>query len=237
MTIKEFSDGFDTLLSSYAHQAPQGEEASPVDIALDEYEKSLFLTKAQKEIVIGLYNGRNIQGEAFENTEELRRYLSNIVTESTLDPETNLSGSVIGMGSMSKFFSLPEDLWFITYESVYVDDAQCDDMSILDVLPVTQDEYHKIKRNPFRGTSDRRVLRLDLSDGVIEIVSKHNVTKYYVRYLRKPSPIILIDLPDGLTIDKKFTVSPCMLHEALHQRILERAVQLAMQSRARVSNS
>ena len=40
----------------------------------------------------------------------------------------------------------------------------------MDVYPVTQDDYNKTKRNPFRGANDRRALRLDLSDGVIEIV-------------------------------------------------------------------
>ncbi len=34
-------------------------------------EKSIFLTKAQEEIIIDLYNGKNPFGDSFEKTEEL----------------------------------------------------------------------------------------------------------------------------------------------------------------------
>jgi hypothetical protein len=143
------------------------------------------------------------------------------------------------MDSKSKFFTLPEDLMFITYESVEISDGQCDDMTHLDVIPVRQDEYHKIKRNPFRGANNRRALRLDLSDGVIEIVAKFNVTSYYLRYLRKLRPIVLVNLGDEQSIEGVSTVSECELPEMLHQRILDRAVMLALQSRgyARESNN
>lgn len=59
MTTQEFSDSFDTLLNSYNTQAQFGNQTSIRDIALDEYEKSLYLTKAQEEVVVNLYNGKN----------------------------------------------------------------------------------------------------------------------------------------------------------------------------------
>lgn len=96
---------------------------------------------------------------------------------------------------------------------------------------MTQDEYHKLKRNPFRGANYRRALRLDLSDDIVEIVSKYTVTAYYARYLERPNPIILIDLPDDLSIYGETKTSNCKLHEALHHRILERAVALGVESR------
>lgn len=46
MNIAEFSNGFDTLLSSYAQQRIYGLAEIPADYAFDEYEKSLFLTEA-----------------------------------------------------------------------------------------------------------------------------------------------------------------------------------------------
>jgi hypothetical protein len=136
------------------------------------------------------------------------------------------------MESNSKFFTLPENLWFITYESAHVSDAKCDNMSTLDVYPVTQDEYHKIKRNPFRGANDRRALRLDLSEGNIEVISKYTVTEYYIRYLRKIKPILLVNLSnDDVNLEGYTTPQGCELHESLHQRILELAVQMALQSK------
>ena len=231
MTIQEFSDAFDTLVNSYSSQASFGEGASRQTPTFDEYEKSQFLTLAQEEMVISLYNGRNTQDDSFESTEEIRRYLSNLIAEKSLEPITNTGGMILGIGSNSKFFTLDENTWFITYESVKIDKGKCGGSSTMRVYPVRQDEYQNIKDNPFRGTNDRRALRLDLSENNVEIICKYNVTKYYVRYLKRPLPIILIDLPDGLTINKESKAMGCGLHEALHQRILERAVMLALQSK------
>ena len=231
MTIDEFSNSFDTLLSSYAPIFNFGEEVSKQTITLDEYEKSVFLTKAQEEIVLSLYNGKNPYGEAFEGTEELRRYLSNLITEKYLKPITNTSDTPLGLESKSKFFTLPEDLWFITMESVVVDNGKCGAETIMKVYPVKQDEYQVIRDNPFRGVNDRRALRLDLSEGNVEIICKYMIAIYYIRYIKKVPPIILEDLPNDLTIEGKSEASNCILHEALHQKILDRAVQLALQSR------
>lgn len=232
MTVKEFSSSFDTLLNSYALIPNFGEETSKQAIALDEYEKSVFLTKAQEEIVLGLYNGKNPYGDTFEGTEELRRYLSDLIVEKKyLKPITNSSGTPLGLESKSRFFTLPEDLWFITMESVVVDNGKCGAETKMKVYPVRQDEYQVIRDNPFRGANDRRALRLDLSEGNVEIICKYLVSAYYIRYIKKVSPIILIDLSDGLSIEGQSKAKDCILHEALHQKILDRAVQLALQSK------
>lgn len=236
MTLEEFSNQFDTLVSSYRRFKDFDKREMLDSIEFDEYEKSVWLTKSQEELVISLYNGKNPFGDSFESTEEQRRYLSNLVVEDTIYPITNTSGRPIGMDETnSYFFSIPSEekpsLWFITYEDVTVSSNACKKEGKLDVYPVTQDEYLKVKKNPFRGANGRRALRLDLADGVIEIVCKYPVTKYYIRYIRKPNPIVLEDLPNGLTVENVGTESPCELHEALHQRILERAVRMALQSK------
>lgn len=236
MRIQDFSSGFDTLLSSYAIPARFGSTDNPGTIQLDEFEKSQLLTKSQEDTAIDLYSGRNSLGASFEETEELRRYLSNLVKESSLSPIQTTTG-ILGIDSNSKFFTLPDDLWFITYESVTLDeDAPCGAGSRLDVIPVRQDEYNKIRKNPFRGANNRRALRLDLSDGVIEIVSKFTVTKYYIRYMRKLRPIILANLGNDASIRGVSEVTECELPETLHQRILDRAVMMALQSRGYTNN-
>lgn len=231
MQTNDFSSQFDVLLNSYAIPARFGSTDNPGTIELDEYEKSLLLTKSQEDLVIELYSGRNSMGTSFEETEEMRRYLSKLVKEAKLEPITTSNNTPLGIDSKSKFFTLPSDLWFITYESVTISDGRCASMKTMDVYPVTQDEYHKIKKNPFRGANNRRSLRLDLSDGVVEIVSKYTVTEYYLRYLRKLQPIVLVNLGDEQSIEGISAVSECELPETLHQRILDRAVQLALQSR------
>ncbi len=66
MTTEEFSNGFDILINSYSNLEPFGLSQSP--LSFDEYEKSIFLTKAQEEIAEGLYTGKAI-GDSFEDTE------------------------------------------------------------------------------------------------------------------------------------------------------------------------
>lgn len=233
MNISELSAMFDTLLNSYASRAAFG-DATPIrEVVLDEYEKSIFLTKAQEELVVSLYNGRNSSALSFEESEELRRYLSNLVETTEIEPIRTSNGLPLGVYADSKFFTLPEDLWFITYEAVKLDDNEedCFKGKSMDVYPVRQDEYHKIKKNPFRGANDRRALRLDLGDDVVEIVCKHQVTSYCIRYIRKVRPIILESLPNGLTINGETGPSECELHSGLHHKLLEIAVQMALFSK------
>ena len=236
MTNQEFSDSFDTLLNSYAHKIAFGDQVSMADVALDEYEKSLWLTKAQEQLIISLYSGRNAFGASFEETEELRRYLAPLIVEDNPNPILNSSNNNIGIGN-SRFYQLKDDVWFITYEALTVTGINdCDGSTTLDVVPVTQDEYHKIKRNPFRGANGRRALRLDLADNIVEIVcikkDSLEVESYYIRYLRKPNPIILVDLTaEGLEIGEKSEYSECELPEVLHQTLLEGAVGMALRSK------
>lgn len=229
MTLDDFSNGFDTLLNSYASNGT-------ASVALDEYEKSFFLTKAQEEMVVNLYNGNNDYGDSFENTEEMRRNLSNLVAEANLEPITDADHfeGLIGVSNNSEFFQLPKDIFFITYEEAQVFSNKCGRAIGMDVYPATQDEYSRIKRNPFRGINNRRALRLDLSDNVVEIISKYPIRSYYLKYLKKPEPIILINLPDGLSIEGVRVKTPCKLNDSLHQKILDRAVILAMQSKVSI---
>ena len=231
MTNQEFSNAFDTLLNSYSTQAQFGEQASKREIVLDEYEKSLFLTRAQEEIVVNLYNGRNPYGVSFEGTEELRRYLESLVKTKIYLVEDAESDT--GVSKTSIFFKLPTDLAFITLEQVTYDDDTlgCYNGSIASVYPVTQDKYEKVKNNPFRGPTKYKVIRLDPGNNLVELVSKYDIGEYLIRYLSKPNPIILETLPDDLTINGKNSWKECELNPILHDTILTRAVQLALQSK------
>lgn len=233
MNTEEFSNRFDVLIHNYANVGTFG---SVPYLTFDEYEKSLFLTQAQEELILELYTGKNQFGEGFEKTEEIRRYLSNIVKTEEL---SHKSLDYTGVSKNSVFFELPEDLWFITYESVILKDEKlgCLDGEEAIVVPVTQDEYYRISKNPFRGPTKGRVLRLDTSDGFIELVSDYNIDKYLIRYVSKPEPIILTDLDNDIYINGVNTKTQCKLNPAIHRAILERAVKLAIISRTQMSGS
>lgn len=226
MTKEEFSNTFDTLLNSYSVTPEFGEGSSKVEIVLDEYEKSVFLTEAQEQLVIELYTGRTPLGIAFESTEEARTYLRGLIKTARLSPK--IEEEKYPMSSDSKLFVLPSDLLFITLESVKLgDNAGCKSGEDIPVIPVAQDEYHSISENPFRGANKRRALRLDLSGNMVEIISKYDIQEYKVRYLRRPKPIVLATTE----LDGYNEVSECELDESLHRPILERAVLLAYQSK------
>lgn len=230
MTLEDFSNQFDVLIDSYRRFVDFDNKMPADTLDFDEYTKSVYLTLAQNELVVSLYNGKLGTGDSFESNEETRRYLSNLVRYTTLTPITTQDNVAVRVNG-NYTFSLPVDLWFITYESVNVSNPKCADNISMDVYPVTQDDYLKTKRNPFRGANDLRALRLDLADGVVEIDCKYNITSYFVKYLKKPKPIILVDLPNGLTIDGEVSKQECKLHDALHKKILQGAVVMAMQSR------
>jgi hypothetical protein len=59
---------------------------------------------------------------------------------------------------------------------------------------------------------------------------------YTVKYLKRPNPIILIDLPDGLEIRNKTKQNTCELNTALHSLILDSAVKLALSTRVKQSS-
>lgn len=228
MTNKEFSDGFSTLLNSFG--------ITP-NITLDEYEKSTFLTNAQEQLIIDIYSGRNIiYNKSFEQTEEIRRYLSNLVE--TYETSTKVTGK-LGLSKDSVFFEIPQDTWFITYEVAFLKDSRlgCLDGIEASVVPLPQDDLYRAKDNPFRGPSKDRVLRLDIKSDLAELISKYNVDKYLMRYISQPTPIILVDLPDELSINGVSTESECELNPVVHRVILERAVQLAIISKTQLTGN
>lgn len=228
MTTEEFSNEFDTLLNSYSVIDKFGKNTF-MSIECDEYEKSVFLTKAQEDIIISIYNGKNQFNDTFEKTEEIRRYLSNLIK--TFSTSEQAEGKK-GLSNSSVFYELPEDVWFITYESVNLSgDSLCED-TIASVTPITQDDYYKVNNNPFRWPNERRVLRLDNEDRIVELISKYTIDSYLIRYITKPDPIILTDLPDNLSINGISIKTECKLTPAIHRAILERAIQLAIMSKA-----
>lgn len=230
MTAREFSDAFDTMLDSYRTVLPYGKHGNDIMVNLDEYEKSVFLTKAQEELVIACYSG-SLGGAGFESTEEITRHLDVLVQTVTLTEQAE--GSAID--STSVFYELPDDVWFRTWEGAVISDdsLECNGSTerSVDVVPVTQDMFSRAKDNPFRGPNKRRVLRLALPDAKVELVSKYPVVSYTVRYLRRPNPIILVDLPEGVSINGQSTMQTCELADTIHQAILSRAVAHALQSK------
>lgn len=227
MNAKEFSNTFDTLLQPYITKESFSEQNN---LAFDEYEKSIFLTKAQEQIVLELY-------QELEQSEEVRKYLSNLIKTANFAPIGEQDESLINNTFKSYKVELRDTILFMIYEQCTLsDENNCINGRIVSVVPTIHDDLDKVLKNPFKSPNSRKVIRLDF-DNKIELISKYNISNYKVRYLKKPNPIILVKLEDNLSIDNSAEVSSGETNPILHERIVQRAVQLAVQSKVKSNNA
>ena len=226
MDVQELSNLFDTLLQPYIAKDNFGEQNT---LAFDEYEKSIFLTKAQEQIVLELY-------QELEQSEENRKYLSNLIKTGNYVPVGEQDETLINNTFKSYKVEIEDSVLFMIYEQCTLsDENNCINNKIVSVVPTIHDDLDKVLKNPFKSPNSRKVIRLDF-DNKIELISKYNISNYKIRYLKKPNPIILVKLED-LNIDKKQEVSNGETNPILHERIVQRAVQLAVQSKVKSNNA
>ena len=226
MDVQELSNLFDTLLQPYITKDVLGEQNT---LAFDEYEKSIFLTKAQEQIVLELY-------QELEQSEENRKYLSNLIKTGNYVPIGEQDETLINNVFKSYKVEIEDSVLFMIYEQCTLsDENNCINGRIVSVVSTIHDDLDKVLKNPFKSPNNRKVIRLDF-DNKIELISKYNISNYKIRYLKKPNPIILVKLED-LNIDKKQEVSNGETNPILHERIVQRAVQLAVQSKVKSNNA
>lgn len=228
MNVQELSNLFDTLLQPYITKDNFGKQNT---LAFDEYEKSIFLTKAQEQIVLELY-------QELEQSEEVRKYLSNLIKTDNYAPVGEQDETLINNNFKSYKVEISNDILFMIYEQCTLsDENNCINNKIVLVVPTIHDDLDKVLKNPFKSPNSRKVIRLDF-DNKIELISKYNISNYKVRYLKKPNPIILVALEDNLSINNGDTkVSNGETNPILHERIVQRAVQLAVQSKVKSNNA
>jgi len=86
MTNEEFSNAFDTLLNAYKHKSEFGDQSSLADVTIDEYEKSIFLTQAQDNIVKSYFQrSLNSNGDGFDDSTRRQMDFSTLITIKTIN--------------------------------------------------------------------------------------------------------------------------------------------------------
>ncbi|MBO6233429.1 MAG: hypothetical protein J6N78_05180 [Clostridia bacterium] len=243
MTAVEMSNTFDIKLNSYLKQHGYGNQQGDLDITINEYEKSLYLTNAQYEIVRNLYEGKrtvyNEQGESFEGSESIRRILAELVNTYTLNSSTSPNPFIVSPNSVtddatSYLVKIPnkDTMWYIIYEQVELQDDACDITRVVDVVPTKYEELRNFLQNPFKRPNQNRVLRLDVDKESVELVTSYqSISSYRLRYLSKPSPIITANLPLDISIEGLQNTNQCELNTVIHDLIVDMAVQLAIQTK------
>ena len=209
-TSKEWSVNFDILYNNISsNQAP----------GLTEYEKSVFLTQAQEAVILDLYKGTS--GDAFETTEEVTRYLSSLVKTHEFDNVSTTYNITAGNKQYVIDTSAVENLWFVTYQSGSI--AIGDNTRDVIVVPSRQDSLYKDLNNPFKGPNKNKVLATS-EEGSIILYSKYPINTFYIKYLKRPNPIVLEDSELEISDVSDFSVE---IPESLHNQVLYKAVQLA----------
>lgn len=242
MTNSEFSNQFDVLYNNImSNQAP----------GLDEYEKSVFLTKAQDEIVKAYFNPKgNKFIEGFDGSQQRQIDFSMLMATSTISSfdTSEFDGRTDGVKSIV----VPADALMFVNETLQV--TRDSRSVILTVLPISYQEYSLYMMKPYKRPAHYQAWRIldntSGSDRKADIVAGPNdaLTKYTARYVKRPLPIILVPLSyaSGLSLggylgrsaegnlvsstDGSTVVTSgieCGLDPILHEEILQRSVELA----------
>lgn len=217
MSPSEFSTQFDVLYNNVMSNAAPG---------INEYEKSVLLTKAQNELIKNYYNPRgNKYQEGFDNSAKRQIDFSNLVTTAKLT--VTVDGNTYD--KRGKLYEYPEIPMVIIQESVDTNNGT------FQVIPIRYDEYIRQMSKPYKEPLKWQAWRLisDSSNSIRAEIIAHSsdiINSYNIRYIRKPNPIILVNLNSeygDVTIDGKSSVSECELSPEIHEEILQRAVELA----------
>lgn len=255
MTTSEFSNAFDTLLSSYNTRADFGEGASKREIVLDEYEKSVFLTQAQ-DIVIKSYfdSSTNSQGQGIDDSTRRQVDFSSLITVAspskleavaTTAEEGESSGegteppttqpTLMSFDDRGVLYKLPSNILIMLNEKVKSGNRN------YVVVPINYAEYDRLMSKAYGQPLKKQCWRLFQNVSGIDITSEIiptegvTVSDYRIRYIRRPRPIILTNLSlehqESLEIDGISAVTECELNPIVHMDILNKAVELALASK------
>ena len=228
MTTQEFSNEFDVLYNNImSNQAP----------GLDEYEKSVFLTKAQLEILKNYFNPKgNKYGQGFDENAKRQIDFSTLITVAKPSLYTP-TDDYVKFDDRSQLYKMPSDILLVLNETGIntVDKVK----RLISIVPINYEEYARLMSKPWKQPLKNQGWRLFQSAGEVdfisEVVIKYNstLTDYKIRYVKRPKPIILANLADeysNVSIEGLNTVTECELDPILHPEILQRAVELAKSS-------
>lgn len=246
MTLQEFSDQFDVLYNNISSNKAPG---------LNEYEKSVLLTKAQTELLLNCFapeSQGNLVKKGFDESIIRQADFSSLMEVKELPPH-NGSGPIIDKRAYSFSYTIqgsnsgsdPTDEIFLPINEVIEVYRKGTDKSLktYQIIPITFMEYNRVMQKPFKRPCKWQAWKLfttvttidvDNNPRNVEIILPVNYDKatydikYFIRYIKRPHPIILEDLSyDNLSIEGFTSSTECELDPILHNQILQRAVELA----------
>lgn len=159
-----------------------------------------------------------------------------------LNPSTislDATGDIETYDDRGVFVNLPPNLLFVLNEKVIAVDGKN-----YVVVPINYREYDRQMSRAYTQPLKKQAWRL-FNDGNAELLKAElipvrgtTIDSYKVRYIRRPRPIVLVDLTaDDLDIEGVSTPTECELNPIIHLDILNKAVELALTTRGAVKPS
>lgn len=182
MTLNEFNDQFDVLYNNItSNQAP----------GLDEYEKSVFLTKSQDEIIRKYFDPRsNKLFEGFDSSKKRQGDFSKLIKTASPLKITNIE-DINKFDPRSIVYVVPNDLLLFINESYITDKYKHT------VIPISYQEYDRLMQKPYQRPPKRTVWRLitnpDYSKASQKDVIYGNV-KYKFSFTNKSSKLVSVTI-------------------------------------------
>lgn len=200
MTTQEFSNEFDVLYNNImSNQAP----------GLDEYEKSIFLTKAQEELIRDYFNSRNVKNaQGFDDNQKRQYDFSTLLSSITLPDFMDTYRALSGLGlvayntifdSRAKIYIAPSDLFLVINESIE-DSAK----RRYSVLPISYDEYNRLMLKPYGFPLKRQAWRI-ISDRTSSLVGWGGKQVESATFLFKSKYFKTINITIVITDDDNIT--------------------------------
>ena len=150
MLVQEFSDQFDILWNNVSsNQAP----------GLNEYEKSVFLTKAQSQLVKEYFNNRvDSIGGGFDGSQKRQYDFSGLIRTANLYNVNTYADRVSGLEKLDKrsyVFLMPWN-YFLSVNEIISDNRWQ-----YSVLPIDYAEYQRLMLKPYNYPVKRAAWRLN----------------------------------------------------------------------------
>lgn len=207
--------------------------------ALDDYEKSVFLTDS-----LYFVTDLALSPLVKEGTSYAREILKKLNTSYETSAQVAESPTRKKLASNAVFYERPSDIYKIDLEEAKLEstDPYLNGW-VSQVIPVPYDRYHRVLRNPYLGPQRDRILRinsgLEGTSDIVQLVPPPNATinSYTIQYKRRPYPIIVSDLDatfpgEDLSVYGETTpyssTEATDVSEIVHKEIVKKAVELAI---------
>ena len=233
---KEQTEMFDVLYNNTAsNQAPK----------LDDYEKSVFLTKAQDEIIKNHFTATsNSKNQGFDDNFKRQSEFAPLIKVVKVNPVNQ--GSIEKIDQRSRLYWFPTDYFLSVNEEIHEATSDPELFYQYVVNPIHYTEYKRLMLKPYQYPVKKTAWRLingihtntaaQQSCLCVELIGnfhENTTLTYRLRYVKQPVPIILANLTEGeyagqnLSIKGRTTQSMCELGADVFNEVLQRAVELA----------